>query len=213
MRNLVIVGCGGFGREVVNIVDAINRSAGQPVWNIMGFLDDEPSQSNQAAIERLGLPHLGRIEDSRPKFSPHDYFIIAMGDPSVRRLVEQRLMTDDRAATLIDPRASLGRDVRISAGTVVGAGAHLTTNISVGRHVHIDRGVQVGHDCVIEDFVTIHPAATISGGCRLEQGARIGTTSTVLPQLRVGGHAFIGAASCVTRDVPSNGLVKGVPAR
>ncbi|GAA2084303.1 acetyltransferase [Aeromicrobium halocynthiae] len=210
--DLVLVGCGGFGREVVTIVDAINASGAS--WNLVGFVDDRPSRENLERAQAIDLPVLGGIEHLSSLLEDGEgKFAVAVGDPAVRRSLADRINRDDRAATLVDPRAVIGRDVRLGAGVVVGASAQITTNVEIGRYVHIDRAAQVGHDSLLGDFTTVHPSAVVSGDCEVGTGVRIGTSATILPGRRISDHALIGASACVTRDVPEGATVRGVPAR
>lgn len=213
-NDLIIVGCGGFGREVVGIVDAINAESVEPAWNLLGFVDDAPGETNLDRIKAIGLGCLGTTEDliSRLKSSEVQY-VIAVGLPQARRDISSRIGHDESAATLIDPDARIGRDARIGHGVVVAAGAHVTTNVEVGRHVHVDRAVQVGHDSTLGDFATVHPGSVISGNCQVGERVELGSNCTLLPGITVASAAIIGAGACVTKDVIDGQTVKGVPAR
>lgn len=211
MRDLVIIGAGGFGREVVGLVDAINAGPNGPVWNLVGIADDDPSTENLDRLDAVGLHHLGSVDVLLGDLSEAQ-FVIAVAEPRVRRAIAERLGADGRAATLIDPTARIGRGVRIEAGCVVAAHAQVTTNVSLGKHVHVDRSVQVGHDTTLADFVTLHPASVVSGGCRIGPESRVGTAATVLPGITIADDVLVGAAACVTRDFGPGQTVKGVPA-
>lgn len=214
-RDLVIIGSGGFGREVVGIVDALNSSnAESRRWNLIGFLNDYPSQDNAELVERLGLRVLGPVDAASLQLSSGAHFVIAIGSKAARRALAK--VAEDRGmkpATLIHPSASIGRDVRIGAGTIVAAGAQITTNVSLGDHVHIDRASHIGHDSNIGEFSTVHPMAVVSGNCRIGTGVELGTNCTILPGITIGHEAIVGAAACVVRDVPAAMTVKGIPAR
>lgn len=211
-HDLVIIGCGGFGRESVDVIDSINIA--QPIWNLVGFLDDSPSDANLDAVARLGLSVLGSADSDSIAASTATHYVIGIGDGEVRRSLAARANDSGlEAATLIDSRAHIGRDVQIGPGTIIAAQTHVTTNVILGEHVHVDRASQIGHDSVIGDFVTIHPGAVVSGNCTIRDGTQLGTHSTVLPGVTIGSEVTVGAAACVVSNTSSGRIVKGVPAR
>lgn len=209
-RDLVIVGCGGFGREVADVVDVINQIS--PTWNQVGFVDDSPNPENVARIERRGSSVLGPLDDELGRSGI--YFVIGIGDPASRaRIAAKAEGAGWRAATLVHPTAAVGASVTLGAGTIVCAHTAIGSDVTVGRHVHLDRGVQVGHDSVLGSFVTAHPASVISGDCKLGDAVELGTNSTLLPAISIGAGAIVGASACVTKDVARGAVVRGVPAR
>lgn len=214
-RDLVVIGCGGLGRELVSIVDSINISGDPEIgWNLLGFLDDYPSDSNVARAARIHLPILGPVAASSLHSKEQVFFIVGIGDGGERRNAAKRAEALGWIpAVLVDPSARVGRDVRIGDGTVIAAFVHVTTNVDVGRHVVVDRGSHIGHDSVLGDFVTVHPMSVVSGNCTLRSGARLGTHSTLLPGITIGADATVGAGACVTKDVAKSTVVRGVPAR
>lgn len=209
----MVVGAGGFGRETLDVIEAINSEALGARWNVVGVADDAPSDGNLERLTARQVPYLGTVEDliadgSRP------CFVVGIGSPAVRRLIADRLdAAGFEAATLTHPAATFGRFVTIGAGTVVCAGARLTTNIALGRHVHINPNVTIGHDTTLGDFVSVNPAASLSGDCTVEAGVLVGVGAVVLNQLTVGRDAVVGGGACVVKHVPSGMTVKGVPAR
>jgi len=208
---LVIIGCGGFGREVHDVVDAVNTQA--PTWDLLGYVDDQPTAINQKLVESRGSAILGSLNwfDTAPK---NVQYVIGIGAGSVRRMIDERLTAGHLiAATLIHPSTTLGHDIRIRAGAVICAGARLTTNISLGRHVHINLNSTVGHDCTLEDYVTVNPLVAISGGVTIGTETMLGTHSAILQNLAVGERTVVGAGACVVKGVPDDTVVKGVPAR
>ncbi|MEH1166190.1 acetyltransferase [Micromonospora sp. CPCC 205539] len=212
--DLVIVGCGGHGREVLGIVRAINAAADAgPVWRVRGFVDDQPSEVNLKRVQRLDVPFLGST--ARLAEQPAGtYLALGIGDPSARRTVDERLAPYRLpAAVLVHPDATVGPDAVYGEGLLAFPGARVTTNVALGRHVHLNQNSAVAHDCEVGDHVSVNPLGAVSGDCWLGDGVLIGAGAVVLQKLRVGADATVGAGACVVRDVPAGTVVKGVPAR
>lgn len=210
-RPLVIIGCGGQGRENHDLIDAMNTEHLR--WEVLGYLDDQPSSENLALVAARGSQVLGGIDDLAGMPGSVEV-AIAVGDGPSRSRIAARIAPLRRdCATLVHPGATFGSAVRLGVGVVIAAGVHLTTNIALGDHVLLNQGVTVGHDSVIGDFVTVNPNATVSGSCHIGAQALIGAGAVVLQGRSVGVNARVGASACVTHDVAPNTTVIGVPAR
>jgi sugar O-acyltransferase (sialic acid O-acetyltransferase NeuD family) len=204
MSGLVIIGAGGHGREVHDVVLALDLE-------FIGFAADEPVDHELIAPRG---PHLGGIADALKRHGGASY-VVAVGDGKARkRLSGLADAAGLRAATLIHPEAIVGSiNVVIGSGSVICAGAQVTTDVEIGVHTHLNRGAQVGHDARIGDFVTLHPGAVLSGGVRLGEGVTIGTNATVIPQMTIGAWTMIGAGATVVTDLPAGLTAVGSPAR
>lgn len=211
MRGLVIIGAGGFGREVFAIVSTMTSQGER--WVVEGFADDSPSASDSDRVRALGSEVLGTVADVASRTEPFGA-VIAVGSPEARAAISVALAHSNASyPPLIHPSATIGPEVALAEGVVVAAGARLSTNISVGRHVHVDQNVTVGHDSVLEDFCRLNPQSCISGSVRVGVGAVIGASATILQGLTISNGATVGAGAVVVRDVPPDAVVKGVPAR
>lgn len=92
-------------------------------------------------------------------------------------------------------------------------GCFISTNVYLGEGVRLNYGATVMHDCVVSDYVTLAPKSLLLGGVNIGTGSYIGANATILPLVKVGAHCTIGAGSVVTKDIPDNAIVKGVPAK
>lgn len=205
MTDVVIIGAGGHGREVHDVLLDDGSS------NMLGFLDDH--EPDTELMGRIGASWLGPVGEmsSLPRTVQ---FLVGLGSGTARRIMDRRAVEAGfEPYTLVHPRASVGRDVRLAPGVVVFAHATVTTNITLGRHTHIGRGVAVGHDAALGGYVSAYPNSAISGNVTLEDEVTIGTTACVLQGLTIGAGTFVGAGAVVTKSQPGGQTVVGCPAR
>jgi sugar O-acyltransferase (sialic acid O-acetyltransferase NeuD family) len=210
LKQLVIIGAGGHGREILNIIEACNL-AGTAEYQVAGFIVESGYGTPGTLIN--GKPILGDfnwLKDRAAEVS----VIGAVGSPALRnRLVYQAQQLGFEFETLIHPGALLTPYISLGKGVVIAAGAILSSQIKLGNHVHINIGCTISHDVVMEDFVTISPGAHIAGNVRLETGCFIGLGASIIEGKRIGQWSLVGAGSVIIRDVPAHTTVAGVPGR
>lgn len=211
-QRLVIIGAGGFGREVLDLIEAINfdhATTGIVPFEVLGFLDD--GEPDPATLEPYGVGHLGPV--AMLDDMPEDVgYVIGIGSPGVRRKIDEQYARRP-CPVLVHPTATSGRAVELGPGSVVCAGVRLTNNIRAGRHVHLNLNVTVGHDARLADYVTVSPLVAISGYVVLEDEVMLGTGAALNPGITVGANAIIGSGAAALRDVPAGAVAVGVPAK
>lgn len=216
--SVVVIGAGGFGREILDVVEAVNAAsvaAGEEVpWELLGVVDDAPTVANLDRLAARSVRHLGSLDEFLSADRGGVEYTVGIGSPAVRRRIAERCDGQGlEAATLAHPSVTMGAEVTVGAGSVLCAGARITTNIVLGRHVHVNLNATIGHDTVVGDYVSLNPLASISGDCTLGDEVLVGVAGVVLNGLRVGDGAVVGGAACAVRDVEPGSVVVGVPAR
>ena len=208
MKDLIIIGLGGLGRETAWTAERIN--AVNPEWNILGFLDDDKTEQDKVVC---GYKVLGTTADVVNY--PDAYFVCAIGHTKTRKAVVEKIkkIADVNFATIVDPASTLDKNVEIGEGCIICANTYITINIKIGSHVYIGGNATVGHDAVIGDFVTLYPGANLSGNTDVKDGCELGTGSQVIQGLTVGSGTIVGAGSVVVRDLPADCTAVGVPSK
>ena len=206
--DIVIVGTGGFAREVAEVIGAIN--AQQKRWNLLGYLD-ENSATHGTTVGGHGV--LGGLDWLRDH--PDTGVVIGIGNPVNRAKVAGRLRDfgNQICPALVHPRAWVGERVQLGVGTVVCAGVMITCDIVIGENVILNLNTTVGHDTVLKDFASVAPSVNISGDVTLEAGSDIGTGTSIIQGCVVGEWSVVGAGAVVVRDVAANVTAVGSPAR
>lgn len=205
-----MIGAGGHGRELLDVVDTINRHAPDgDRWRLLGVVDDEPGH-NLERLERRGVRWLGPI--SLLESSPAAYALGIGTSPVRRRLAAQLDAWGCTATTLVHPGASIGSDVRLGRGVVIYDRSVITTDVSIGDHTHLNVGCTVQHDSLVGAFVQFSPGVFVNGDCRLGDDAFLGTGAIITRGCAVGEGARVGAGAVVLGDVSPWTTVVGAPA-
>jgi acetyltransferase EpsM len=200
---LVILGTHVFAEEVADIATQI------PEFEVVAFAENwDRERCREPLLDRAVL----WIDDLEPLASTHAA-ICAIGSTKRRQFIEPVGGMGFRFATLRHPDATVSPEAEIGAGCVLGAGSVIATRAQLGEHVIVNRGTLIGHHTEIGDYVTLSPGANVAGCVEVGTGAYIAMSAVVLDRIKVGSHSIVGAGAVVTRDVPDNVQVQGVPAR
>lgn len=206
MKKLLIVGAGGFGREIYAWA-AQHPDCGQ-VWTLAGFLDD-----NVEALMPFGsfapvLPAAGHQPSSE-----HVY-LCGLGLPPVKeKVIGPLLKAGAEFITFVHPTALVGARVNLGQGVVLCPGAILSADITVGDFAMVNLNSTIGHDASLGAWTTLSAQCDITGHVKVADRVFMGSRATIIPGKTIGSRAILGAGAVVISDVPANVTVVGNPAR
>lgn len=203
---ILVVGAGGFGREVLAWV----RDA-WPRWTdrIGGFLSDDLGRLEGF---RVNTRILGTVADYVP--AEGDYLVLAIGVPYTRRRVAEALASRGaQFITLVHPTACVAENATLGDGSVVCPYAIVSDSARLGACVLINYHASLGHDAHAGRYSVLSPYATLGGGARMEDEGFLGLHASIGPGIRLGARSKVSANSCVLSSAPDDSLVFGVPGR
>jgi sugar O-acyltransferase (sialic acid O-acetyltransferase NeuD family) len=207
MKSVLIVGAGGFGRELLAWCGQ-DPACGRE-WTVRGFLDD-----NLKVLEGRDMPVgvVGTVADYQPQAG--EELLCAIGLPVVKRRVVETLKSRGAAfRRFVHPSVVMGRNVRLGEGAVLCPGVILTSDITVGDFVMFNCGASAGHDVKVGRYTTVSGHCDLTGFVQVGEEVFFGSGARVIPGKRVGDKAVVGAGSVVIMNVSPGSTVMGVPAR
>lgn len=206
MKDLVIVGAGGMGREILQWVKDINKV--NKTWEIKGFIDDD---TDALLSFNCHYKVIGSIKDYIP--NENEVFVCAIGHPRTKQQIVEMLKNKGAKFTsIVHPLAYIGDENVIGEGMIAYPRACVTTNVRIGDFVAL-LSSSVGHDAVIGDYTTISAYTDITGGCCLGERVFIGTHVSVIPGRTIGSDAYLCAGSVIMSDVKPGVKMLGNPAK
>ena len=199
MKKLTIIGAGGLGHELKAMITNIDG------YEFEGFYDDE-------VIDKEVIGNIAELNNRQELLD----VVIAIGSPVIKAGIFNKLSNNHISfPTVIHHKAYLGDhdSIDIGYGSIITPGCALTNEIKIGNHVLVNLNCTIGHEVSIGDFSSIMPGANISGNVKIGKKVLVGSGAQILQGLTIGDMAVIGAGSVVTKNVPDNTIVKGVPAK
>lgn len=207
MEKIAIVGAGGFAREILTLINDINKV--NPLYEVVGFVDSDKSKTIH------GLPVIGDDDEVNATTEPLSV-VIAVGEPHLKEKI-QRKFTNELISfpTLVHPSVIIGdkESVKIGKGCIICAGNIMTTDINLHNFITLNLACTVGHDTEIADYSSFMPSVNISGEVNTGKGVYVGTGAKIINQVEIGEGTIVGAGAVVAKSLPANCTAVGIPAK
>lgn len=210
-KKCFIVGASGFGREVLWLINRINKVSNSDCIETFFIVDgiDKGTLINNCKVA-------GDINYLANNIDEYVDVYIAIGNSKNRKLIVDKLKKNKYLCfpNLVDPSVMIDDTTsHLGVGNIICASSVITCNVKLGDFVIVNLDCTVGHDAIINDFVTLYPSVNVSGNVIVGTCSEIGTGTQVIQKLEIGSQTIIGAGSVVVKDIVSNCTAVGVPAK
>ena len=202
MKDILIIGAGGLGRETEWLIERINNSKQDKEWNILGYVDDN-------------IPKGKGVRHSKIKYNVDDllnidkktYIVIAIANVYIRKSIYDKLKVNNNLEfpNLIDPTVIMG-DVELGIGNIICANSLLSVNVKIKNFTFFNYNCTIGHDSIIEDFVTSYLNVNIAGDVHIDNFVEIGTGTKITQQKNICSNVSIGAGSVIVKSIKQEGI-------
>lgn len=202
MRDIVIIGKGGFARETKWIIDRINQNVAK--WNFLGYVDRTTDETGVIGDDSY-------ILNIKKKLS----VVLAIGNPRVRNNIYLKYKENKflEFPNIIDPSVKMSECVYLGEGNIICADNIMTVDISLGSFNIINLGCTIGHDVRIGNYNTVNPGTNISGNVVLKDFIEIGTGVKIVQGITIEEGVIASAGTVMISDIPAETTVVGVPAK
>lgn len=203
MKNIVIIGAGDLGKEVVWLIEDINKR--NPSYLILGFLDNDPEKIGK---EFYGYKVLGNdetlehIADKTPLSA-----VIAIQDGGIRKKIVEKSKGFSNWETIIHPTAVIASSSSIGQGSVVFPHVTVSVDTRIGNFALLYIHSTVCNDCKIADYVSVMSSASVSERAVIGDECFLAAGCTVYPHKVLGASVKVGVEATASKDYPDGAEV------
>lgn len=205
-KESIIIGAGGFGRELLSFINHSRKFKGN-VPNIVGFVDD-----NRTALDPFNLDLKVIDSLSNNDLNRYESILLAINSSEVKRTIFSNT-EPSKIQGFAHHTCIFGDRAKIDQSVVLFSNVLISCDTEVSKGVFINCGSQIGHDVFIDEFTNIMANVDLGGNCRIGKNVLIGTGSTIYPGVKIADNTIIGAGSVVFRNIKESGTYVGNPAK
>jgi sugar O-acyltransferase (sialic acid O-acetyltransferase NeuD family) len=204
---MVIAGAKGFAKEVCEVLLQLNYS------NPVAFFDNVSMDAPDYLFDQY--PVLQNETQLKAFLQQHGTaFVLGVGNPLVRyKMAALLTAAGGTMEKMISPFAQVGiLGTTVMDGCSIMTGTVITSEVTISEGVLINLNCTVGHNVSIGRYSELSPGVHVSGNTSIGEFSVLGTGVVVIPNVNIGNNVIVAAGSVVTKDVPDNVMVAGVPA-
>lgn len=213
MKDIIIYGARGFGKEVASLIRQINHAADSPMWRLVGFIDDNEELWGQE------VSHFATCLGGMAALNsyPNEVGVaIAIGSPViVNKIVNEISNTRVFFPNIIHPDFLVTdpESFKIGKGNIIQTGCIAMTDVTMGDFNLLNGDVALRHDDIVGNFNAFMPSVRLSGEVKVGDMNFFGVGSIVTQQVSIGNRVRLGAGSVLMADTEDDSLYVGCPAR
>jgi len=201
---IVIIGGGGFGREVFNLIN-------KDLFEIIGFIDNVIKGDTVLPLPIIGDDNLIPILNEK---GIADHACVTIGNLQKRKSIsEATILSGLLLPNILYTSSTIITSIPLGFGVVIYPNVVVMNDCNIGRGVLLNAGVTLGHDVIVGDYSSVNPGAHIAGKVRIGQEVLIGIGAVIKENVTIGNRVIIGAGSVVLNDIPDNSIAYGIPAK
>jgi sugar O-acyltransferase (sialic acid O-acetyltransferase NeuD family) len=207
MKDLIIIGAGGFGREFLSYAIDIMET-GESEWRVKGFIDDNLNALN--GID-TGYPIHGTIAEHI--IEENAVYICAIGDGKARLAIGRDFQQKGAEfINFIHPTARIRERVKMGVGNIFCPKTSVNPDVTIGDFVILNSNSGLAHDCIVGDGCSLIGGNSVNGNCTLGKCVFLGANSVIIPGRKIGEYANISAGAVVFTHVKPHKTMAGNPA-
>lgn len=206
MRDIVIFGAGGFGKEILSELIVNHKDE----YNVLGFIDD-----GKVGQQVLGFNIIGDTK-YLIGYSEKLCVVVCIGEISTKKKIVEKIKQNINLnfPNIISKSAELNQDlITLGEGNIIYNKAQITANFIAGNFNYLAVNTIISHDCILGSYISLSPSVTLCGGVKINDETYVGAGSILRERITIGSNSIIGMGSTVVKDVPSNVVALGSPCK
>ncbi|NEU30248.1 acetyltransferase [bacterium LRH843] len=213
IKDVIILGFSSIGKEIIEIIDEMNKDNKQPMYRCIGFLDD-----NNRFLGRSfkGIEVLGNLGMSK-EFVNECFFVNAIASQNNYyfrdKIVNELKIPEKKFINVIHKSAQISKFTRIGKGCIVMQNAVITQEVTIGNHVVISANCVINHSVIISDYSILASGVNIAGNTRVGKLSYLGMGSSIIGGIEIGSKVLVGMGSVVVKNIADRKVFVGNPAR